>query len=183
MAELARAFEAAGFTSVKTVLASGNVVFDASTGKEDALEEKAEAAMQAELGRVFMPMVRSIEHLEKMVADDPFSGHGLSKDAKYVVSFVRAPAKKLKLPAELGKAKIVSLKGREIYTAYEPEGTPVFMTLIEKTFGKEVTTRTWQTVQKVIAKARAADAPAKKAAAKKQSATMKGVAKKAAPRK
>jgi hypothetical protein len=28
-----------------------------------------------------------------------------------------------------------------------PKG-PVFMTLIEKTFGKEVTTRTWDTVKK-----------------------------------
>jgi len=29
-----------------------------------------------------------------------------------------------------------------------PKG-PVFMTLIEKTFGKDVTTRTWDTVAKV----------------------------------
>ena len=42
------------------------------------------------------------------------------------------------------------MKGGEIYSAYlpTPKG-PVFMTLIEKTFGKEQTTRTWDTVTKV----------------------------------
>ena len=42
------------------------------------------------------------------------------------------------------------MKGREVFSAYlpTPKG-PVFMTLIERTFGKEVTTRTWDTVAKV----------------------------------
>jgi hypothetical protein len=40
--------------------------------------------------------------------------------------------------------------GREVFTAYVPGGRGGdFMTLIEKTFGKEVTTRTWETVIKV----------------------------------
>ena len=46
MPELKRAFEAADFTNVKTVLSSGNVVFDARKATEAALERKAEAAMQ-----------------------------------------------------------------------------------------------------------------------------------------
>jgi hypothetical protein len=42
------------------------------------------------------------------------------------------------------------MRGAEIFSAYlpTPKG-PVFMTLIEKTFGKEQTTRTWDTVAKV----------------------------------
>jgi hypothetical protein len=37
-----------------------------------------------------------------------------------------------------------------VFTDYvrSPKG-PVFMTLIEKTFGKEATTRTWDTISKV----------------------------------
>jgi hypothetical protein len=42
------------------------------------------------------------------------------------------------------------MKGGEVFTAYVPSPKgPVFMTLIEQTFGKEVTTRTWDTVAKV----------------------------------
>ena len=41
------------------------------------------------------------------------------------------------------------MDGREIFTAYvRGPRTPVFMTLIEKTFGTNVTTRTWDTVRK-----------------------------------
>ena len=37
-----------------------------------------------------------------------------------------------------------------MFSAYVPSPRgPVFMALIEKTFGKEVTTRTWETVEKV----------------------------------
>ena len=42
------------------------------------------------------------------------------------------------------------MRGAEAFSVYvrHPKG-PVFMTLIEKTFGKEATTRTWDTVAKV----------------------------------
>jgi uncharacterized protein (DUF1697 family) len=42
------------------------------------------------------------------------------------------------------------VRGREIFTTYVPgTGGPVFMTLIERTFGAQLTTRTWDTVKKV----------------------------------
>ena len=46
--------------------------------------------------------------------------------------------------------RILLLEGREVFSAYvrSPKG-PVFMALIERTFGKDVTTRTWDTVGKV----------------------------------
>jgi hypothetical protein len=41
------------------------------------------------------------------------------------------------------------LQGRELLTAYVPSDKgAAFMVLIEKTFGKDVTTRTWDTVRK-----------------------------------
>ena len=44
MPELKKAFESAGFTDVKTVLSSGNVVFSARDASETSLQRKAEAA-------------------------------------------------------------------------------------------------------------------------------------------
>ena len=41
------------------------------------------------------------------------------------------------------------MTGREVFTAYlKSDKGPVFMTLIEKAFGTDVTTRTWDTVKK-----------------------------------
>jgi uncharacterized protein (DUF1697 family) len=150
MAELRAAFEAAGFENVKTVLASGNVVFDARSSSAAALEKKCEKAMQDAIGRSFMTFVRRQADLQKLLDADLFARHPLPPKAKRVVSFVRAvPDPQPKLPVEFEGARILALEGRELYTAYVPQqANPAFMTLIEKTFGKAVTTRTWETVGK-----------------------------------
>lgn len=153
MPALKAAFEAAGFTDVKTVLGSGNVVFDARSAPEARLEQKAEAAMQEQLGRVFLPIVRSVAQLEKLLATDPYKSFKVSPKAKRIVTFLRGrPEARIKLPIELHGARILTMRDGEIFSAYlpTPKG-PVFMTLIQKTFGEAVTTRTWETIRKVAA--------------------------------
>jgi uncharacterized protein (DUF1697 family) len=153
MPELKKCFESAGFSDVKTVLSSGNVVFSARTASETSLERKAEAAMKKKLGRAFYTIVRSTDALQKMLRADPFSRFRLAKNAKRVVTFVRKPhPAKLELPIELHGARILAMRGGEIFTAYVPSARgPVFMALIDRTFGKTVTTRTWETVKKCAA--------------------------------
>jgi len=151
MPALKAAFEAAGFTDVKTVLGSGNVVFDARSASEEALQQKAEAAMQERLGQAFLTIVRPVEQLRKILQTDPYRPFKVSPKAKRIVTFLRGrPTAKIKLPIEMDGARILAMKDGEIFSAYlpTPKG-PVFMTLIQKTFGKDVTTRTWDTVAKV----------------------------------
>ena len=148
MPALKDAFEWAGFTDVKTVLSSGNVVFSARAASEASLERRAEAAMNERLGRAFPTIVRPVEALQAIVAADPYQDFPPAPGAKRVVTFLRAkPKTRLSLPVELDGARILRLAGREVFSDYvrSPKG-PVFMTLIEKTLGKEVTTRTWETV-------------------------------------
>ncbi|SRR6266852_4711157 len=151
MPALKAAFEAAGFTDVKTVLGSGNVVFDARSASEELLQQKAEAAMQEQLGQAFLTIVRPIEQLRKLLASDPYKAFKVSPRAKRIVTFLRGrPKAKIKLPVAMDGARILAMKDGEIFSAYlpNPKG-PVFMTLIQKTFGKDVTTRTWDTIAKV----------------------------------
>jgi uncharacterized protein (DUF1697 family) len=151
MPELKRAFERAGFTDVRTLLSSGNVVFNARTASRATLERKAEIAMKKALGRAFDTFIRSQDELTTLLEKDPFAAYHLPKDAKRVVSFVRTRPK-LKLPPEVDGARMLAVKGGEVLTAYVPSPRgPVFMRLIDKTFGKEVTTRTWDTVRKCAA--------------------------------
>ena len=151
MPELKRAFEKAGFDDVRTVLSSGNVVFNARAGSDVALQRKAEAAMEKHLGRVFITLIRSVDELQALLALDPFAKYRLPPASKRIVTFLRqAPAKApLQLPEQHG-ARILHVTGREVFTTYVPTPKgPVFMTLIEKTFGEDVTTRTWDTIKKV----------------------------------
>jgi uncharacterized protein (DUF1697 family) len=150
MPELKQCFEAAGFSDIKTVLSSGNVVFTAHDTSESALEHKAETAMQNILGRSFPTIVRSVKALQALLASDPYANFPLPPAAKRVVTFLRTHPDTLpQLPLEREGAHILAIVEREVFTAYvvSPRG-PVFMALIEKTFGKDVTTRTWDTVRK-----------------------------------
>jgi uncharacterized protein (DUF1697 family) len=151
MPELKRAFEKAGFTDVKTVLSSGNVVFSAPAAPEAALERKAEAAMEKHLGRTFLTIVRPVDALRKLLASDPYEPFRLAAGSKRVVTFLRGkPRTAPALPVEGECARILARKGREVFSAYVPSPRgPEFMTLIEKTFGKDVTTRTWESVTKI----------------------------------
>ena len=151
MPALKRAFEAAGFTEVRTVISSGNVVFDARRASESSLQQRSEKAMAEHLGQAFLTIVRPVEMLREMLASDPYREFGLDPSAKRIVTFLRdEPTVKMALPVEQDGARLLALRGRELFSAYlpSPKG-PVFMTLIERTFGKELTTRTWDTVGKV----------------------------------
>lgn len=150
MPELKRCFEAAGFTDVKTLLSSGNVAFSAEPAIVTILEERAEAAMQKHLGRVFQAIVRPSSFLQSLIEPDRFAAFELPANSKRIVTFLRRPYEgRVELPIERDQASILKLEGTELFSAYVPnEKGPVFMGLIERTFGKEVTTRTLDTVRK-----------------------------------
>lgn len=151
MPDLERAFEATGFTEVKTLLSSGNVVFSAPGSSVASIQKKAEAAMQKQLGKAFLTIVRPIDSLREMLASDPYAKYRLEPASKRIVTFLlAAPKAAPKLPIELDGARILTVKGTEVFSAYLPTAKgPVFMALIQKTFGREQTTRTWRTVEKV----------------------------------
>ena len=154
MPELKQALEAGGFGDVSTLLSSGNVVFSAPTAPNATLERKLEAAMDAHLGRTFLTIVRPIDALRSLLAADPFDALVLAAGSKRVVTFLpQKPKARVKLPIELHDATIWQVTGGEVFSSYVPGlRGPVFMTLIEKTFGKDLTTRTWDTVKKVASR-------------------------------
>ena len=153
MPDLKLCFEDAGFTNVKTVLSSGNVIFDSRPSTDAALERRAEAQMQARLGRVFVTFVRRTKFLRELLESDPYARFVLAPDSKRVVSFLRRNVASVPpLPIELGQARILDVGQREVFAAYTPsDNGPEFMRLIEGTFGREITTRTWETVRKCAA--------------------------------
>jgi uncharacterized protein (DUF1697 family) len=154
MPELKRCLEAAGLDEVRTLLSSGNAVFASRAASRQALESKLEAALEKHFGQAFMTMVRPIEELRALIDSDPYQSFRLTPGSKRVVTFLRSKLEpRVRLPIELDGARILSIRGTEVFSAYIPGPRgPVFMRLIEKTFGAQVTTRTWDTVGKVVAK-------------------------------
>jgi uncharacterized protein (DUF1697 family) len=152
MPELRAAFEAAGFRDVKTVIASGNVVFSTTKASPATLAKRCEAAMAEHMGKSFATIIRSVDALQAMLDADPFARFTVTPKSKRIVTFLGGPLLTLPtLPLTLGSAAIHAIDGEEAFSTYVPgdDKTPLFMTLIEKTFGKAVTTRTWETVLRI----------------------------------
>ena len=152
MPELKAALESAGLADVKTFLSSGNATFDARSAPVKALESRIESALQKELGKNFMAIVRPVEELRAMLASDPYRGMRVPEEAKRIVTFLRVVPARLKLPVEQDGAQLVRLDGATLFGAYvRSDKGPVFMSLIEKAVGKDQTTRTWQTLERIAA--------------------------------
>lgn len=153
MPALKACFEAAGFSNVRTLLSSGNVAFDARASSPSTLERRAEEAMQSGLGRSFVTIVRPQAALQALVASEPFAAFALSPSSKPLVLFLRKPAElDLDLPIHRGDASILAFNGTECLCAYVPgPDASGFMSLLERTFGKTITTRTLDTVRKCAA--------------------------------
>jgi len=156
MPELKRALERGGFTEVRTVISSGNAVFTSRAASDASLEKRCEAAMARHLGNAFLTIVRPIDALAELLEREAFRRIEVPAGAKRVLTFLRGkPRAGLTFPVSIAGASILAVHGREVYSVYDPaDYNNKFMVLIEKTFGTAVTTRTWETVVRIVKAAR-----------------------------
>ncbi len=154
MPEVKRAFERAGFSSVVTHASSGNVLFDAPSDDTATLEARALHAMEKHLTRGFPVFVRSVEELGALLAADPWTRYAVAPDAKRVVTLLRAPPpSSWKPPPATDGVTIHGAEGRYVLTSYVVSAKgPVFMGMLEKSLGADITTRTWDALQKIVAR-------------------------------
>ncbi|HXN09312.1 MAG TPA: DUF1697 domain-containing protein [Candidatus Acidoferrales bacterium] len=133
--KLRKVFESLGFEHVETVIASGNVVFSSRSTDTAALEARIEKALPKQLGFKSTTIIRSCEELERLVKKNPFKGVRDEKPNYLIVTFFKDRRKEL--------CTVVDLTGAR---------TPDFMRTLEKTHGKEMTTRTWKTLGRILKK-------------------------------
>ena len=153
-ADLKAVFEAMGYANVKTLLASGNVLFDAENPDRSTIEAALEQRFGFDIGTV----LRSQDELRALIAADPFKGRREDPDTKLYVTFLDAPeAGSLPMPCAVeGDFEVVQLTAREIcILAFRmPNGRfGEGMDQIWKHFGKRVlwTSRNFNTVLKAAA--------------------------------
>ena len=139
MARLRAAMEDAGYADVRTVIASGNVVFARSRPSASALER----LIAAEFGVDSTVILRSAAQIGALVAAKPF-------DSNAYVAFTAATPKRAAALEGLDPYTIV---GRDIVLHF-PDGyanARLTGAVIEKRLGVAVTVRNWNTVEKLAA--------------------------------
>jgi uncharacterized protein (DUF1697 family) len=155
MADLRKLAESLGFTNVRTLLQSGNLVFEAAAQKTPALESALEAALKQH-GIETDFMVRRADELEAIVAANPFPSEAKADPGHLVVMFQKdAPGAKAvaALQAAVKGREIIRHKGRELYIVY-PDGigrSKLTNKFIESRLDTRGTGRNWNTVMKLAA--------------------------------
>jgi uncharacterized protein (DUF1697 family) len=153
MADLRKVAEGLGYGAVKTLLQSGNLVFDAK-GKTDALERALEGALKQQLGIATDFMVRGAEEWSAIIAANPFPDEAKSDPGHLVVMVLkdRVTEKAVAvLQASVKGREIIRPADRELYITY-PDGigrSKLTGSLIENKLGTRGTARNWNTVTKL----------------------------------
>ncbi|MEV0341281.1 DUF1697 domain-containing protein [Nocardia sp. NPDC050713] len=155
--KLRAVFEGLGFEKVATILSSGNVVFRCADTDAAALEDRIQEALNRELGIPGGTIVRSYEELRELLDRDPFEGLTHERGSYLTVTFFKDQSPKVEHP-DTGDAltRIIGYdaEARAFLTVIDNSTpkTPDFMAWLDKTYGKDITTRTWLTVQRIVKK-------------------------------
>lgn len=151
---LRAACERAGGARVETLLASGNLLFDARGGDERALAAKLEKALAAELGFEVVAFLRSAEEMSTIAARST----ALADDeATLFVAFLAAPpavAAWRRLREAATADDRFDLAGRQVYWLRRGSSadSPFSGPLLEKLLAAPATVRKSTTVLKMASK-------------------------------
>ncbi len=163
MEELKRAFETLQFSSVRTVLASGNVLFEAPATPVATIEKKIEKGLEKRLGKKITVFVRTLDSLQRLAASEPFTEAGVEPETRLYVTFLPARPKKSQMRTNSpGGFQILRVTPGEVLSILSPAPgvrTVDLMQILEKEFGDRITTRNYTTILRVL-KARIRPAPA-----------------------
>lgn len=154
---LRRVCEEVGLSDVATVISSGNVVFDTDTTDLASLEGTLETAWKERLGFDSATIIRTRDDLEELVELQPFGGRDHGKETYLLVTFAKNPvAVDVELPfrPENSGYELVSATARELFTVTDTttQRTPEVMSWIEGLVGRDITSRTWLTVGRILKK-------------------------------
>lgn len=154
---LKEAFESLGFTKVRPVITSGNVVFESDITDTAKLEAMAEEAFPRLLDFERAVFIRAQADLQALVNADPFPGIEQGPTHYITVTFLKnVPKNAPVLPYKPeGKGfEILGQYDRAITATLDQthEKTPNMMSWLERQYGRDITTRTWKTVNRLLTK-------------------------------
>ena len=157
MADLRAMFESLGLSDVKSLLQSGNLVFNGGDRRAGAAAERffeEHALKRLALAADFF--VRTAKEWDALVAGNPFSREANADPGHLVLMCLKdAPGKAdvNALQAAIVGREVVQADGRHLYIVF-PDGigtSRLTTALIERTLGTRGTARNWNTVLKLQA--------------------------------
>lgn len=150
---LSKSLQKIGFSNIKTILASGNVIFSFKETDFNSLSSLISKAIKKDFGFDVPVIVVDSERILELVSNSPFPTN--SKNAFEYVTFLREKSKKsvssIKAAASESGFEIVKIDDSIVCSLVPKDSkkTVDFMKIMEIHFTKEITTRNWNTIQKI----------------------------------
>ena len=154
MAELRKLFESLGFRDIKTVLATGNVIFDASQRDRTVIARQIERAIAAAYSYETVAILYTPSELRRLLEADPFHGIEPSMKSSAQVSFTEGGSDNLPFdtPYDLPQRgyKVLTMIDGAVCSVVALSGAtrPDLLAVLDRAFNKKVTTRSWKTIER-----------------------------------
>jgi uncharacterized protein (DUF1697 family) len=159
MAELRACLEAAGFTDVKTVLASGNVRLSGE-GTEAGIKLRIEKAIKDQFGFDVGVVLRSETEMAAMLAGHPFDALDPEADlTRHILMFDKPLPQGISIESRPGDTEILRIDRRDLYIAAYRQPNGRYTEHVEEVLkplyqrlgnGNLDTMRNWNTFQKIL---------------------------------
>jgi uncharacterized protein (DUF1697 family) len=156
-ANLRAVCEEVGLENVSTVISSGNVVFETDMTDKAALEATLETAWPEKLGFQSTTILRSQAELEAIVEMEPFGDLEHGPSSYLLVTFSKHPLEvDFETPYHPADRdyQVVAATAGEVFTVTDMTSgaAPDVMVWVESKFAKQLTSRTWLTVGRILKK-------------------------------
>lgn len=149
MEDLQKTFEDLGFSDIKTLIASGNVVFATPETNEKVLQQKIEELLEKTFGFTIPVILRRKDEIEKLIEENPFKNIKIEPGTRLQMTLF-SDAMKSQESIKNTEFMIRNIDNRTLAGIVYPNGkTTNLMTTIDRTFGKYSTTRNWNTILKL----------------------------------
>ncbi|RWA76961.1 MAG: DUF1697 domain-containing protein [Mesorhizobium sp.] len=153
MSDLKAMAEGLGLKNVRTLVATGNLVFEARTAKISDLEQRLEKAFEERFGRHVDILVRGAEDWLNLAAGNPFPAESADTGDQVAVRVMRQPVGADAIPALQARAaedEKVLLVGGDIWLVFSRErpSSRLLAAANHKRFGIG-TSRNWNTVRRL----------------------------------
>lgn len=154
MLELKQLLASLNCKDVKTLLNSGNVVFESKTKNQNQLEQDLEGKLSAQFGFTIPVLLKKHDEILALIASQPFEKITIHPNIRLYVTFIKE-----KKSSNTIQEKTLESEGFKIILQEKDlclsvvdlniEGSTKAMEKLEKILGKNITTRNWNTILKL----------------------------------
>ena len=154
MVTLKEILQKMNYENVVTLLNSGNVIFDAVVDDPVHIEDRIAEQLAQTFGFPIPTMVRTAASISTLIDTNPFKDIPLTKDTRLYISFLQKDVDiDLKLPwtSDDYSYTILTYSDKTIVSVLDLSisKTPKAMKALEHYFGKDTTTRNWNTIKRM----------------------------------